>query len=133
MNSFGRGSRKHLRTVDARLQRIAHRALRITDHSITCGHRTREAQDAAFEAGNSKIQWPDGKHNRLPSVAMDVQVWPRPEKEEDLIDEQLYLLGVYKGVGQEQGIPIRTGADFNRNGRVSDNEWKDLFHVEIDE
>ena len=90
-------------------------------------------QNAAFESGNSRVRWPDGSHNKRPSQGMDVQAYPRPEEEEELIDEQLYLLGIYKGVAQEQGIPIRTGADFNRNGRVSDAEWKDLFHVEIDE
>ena len=133
MNSFGRNSRKHLATCDARLQRIAHRALQIKDHSIVCGHRNKADQNAAFDAGFSKLRWPDGSHNGKPSSGMDIQTYPRPEKEAELIDEQLYLLGIYKGVAKEQGIPLRTGADFNRDGRVSDEGWKDLFHVELDE
>jgi len=131
MNIFGRNSRKHLSTVDARLQRIAHRVLLIKDHSIIQGHRGKTAQNFAFESGNSELQWPDGKHNKRPSSAMDVQVYPRPEIESDLRDEQIYLLGIYKGVGQEQGIPVRVGMDWDNDGQIFDNGFDDGFHVEL--
>ncbi len=131
MNSFGRNSRKHLCTVDARLQRIAYRVLRIKDHSIIQGHRNKTDQDIAFANGHSQLLWPLGKHNKRPSAAMDVQTYPRPVSEDALREEQVYLLGIYKGVGQEQGIPIRTGADWDNDGEISDNGWDDLFHIEL--
>ena len=135
MNNFGRNSRKHLCTADARLQRIAHRVLRIKDHSIIQGHRGKRSQDAAFNADPPRtyLPWPKGKHNKKPSLAIDVQTYPRPDGEEAIREEQIYLLGIYKGVAQEQGILVRTGADFDRDGQVSDSTWYDLFHVEIDE
>lgn len=133
MHTFGRNSRKHLATSDARLQRIAHRVLRIKDHSIIQGHRSKEEQDKAFASGNSKLKWPNGKHNKLPSLAMDVQTYPVPENQQDLREEQYYLLGLYKGVAMEQGIPMRTGADWDRDGEIADNGFDDLFHTEIDD
>ncbi len=81
--------------------------------------------------GNSKLQWPEGKHNGIPSRALDAQTYPRPEKKQDLRAEQFYLLGLYVGVGIEMGIELRTGADWDSDGEVSDNGWDDLFHVEI--
>ena len=133
MNSFGRSSRAQLATCDARLQTIAHRVLRIKDHSIIKGHRPKIEQNAAFASGASKLQWPNGKHNKNPSLAIDIQTYPRPDGEQELREEQFYLLGLYRGVGSATGVTIRTGADWDRDGEVSDNGWDDLFHVEIDE
>jgi len=133
MSSFGRESRRQLSTADPRLQRIAARVLRLKDHSIIKGHRSKIKQNAAFASGNSKLEWPKGKHNGRPSKAMDVQTYPRPDDEQELREEQIYLLGIYKGVAQEQGIPIRTGMDWDRDGKIADNDFDDGFHLEIDE
>ena len=130
MNSFGRASRKNLSTVDGQGQKLARRVLKIKDHSIIQGHRPEDEQNAAFDSGNSKLRWPDGKHNRLPSVAMDVQTYPVPETEQELREEQLYLLGLYKGIGSEMDMDIRTGADWDRDGEIADNGFDDFFHVE---
>ena len=159
MNKFGKASRKHLSTVDGRGQDVAHRVLLIKDHSIIQGHRNKEKQNSAFDAGYSKLRWADGKHNALPSLAMDVETYPRPPqselskefeqeiegndnyifkkvalalKEQPLRNEQFYLLGMYKGVASERGYPSRSGADFDRDGQVSDSTWFDLFHWELD-
>ena len=112
---------------------MANRVLQLKDHSIICGHRSQPDQDEAFDLGNSKKQWPDGKHNTLPSIAMDVQVYPRPEKDQDLREEQIYLLGIYKGVAKEQGLPVRVGMDWDNDGEIADNGFDDSFHVELRE
>jgi len=132
-NRFGRSSRKHLSTVDGRGQQLAHKVLKIKDHSIIQGHRNKPKQNQAFREGFSQLQWPKGKHNQLPSLAWDVQAYPAPDNDADLREEQIYLLGLYKGVGYGDGIIIRTGADFDSDGQVSDSTWYDLFHVEIDD
>jgi len=131
VNSFGRNSRKHLATCDARLQRIAHRVLRIKDHSIICGHRNKADQNKAFDEGNSELRWSFGKHNKLPSYAMDVQTYPRPVSQDALREDQIYLLGIYKGVAQEQGLPVRVGMDWDNDGEIADNGFDDSFHVEL--
>ncbi len=128
---FGFDSSAALATADDRLQRIAHKVLLIKDHSILKGHRPENEQNEAFEDGNSKLQWPTGKHNAEPSKALDVQTYPRPPYEGDLRSEQFYLLGLYVGIGAELGIELITGADWDDDGEVTDNGWDDLFHVEI--
>lgn len=133
VNVFSKRSLAELGTCDPRLVRIAHRVLLIKDHSIVKGHRTKEEQDAAYAAGASQLRWPTGKHNAFPSKAMDVQTYPVPANERDLREEQLYLLGMYKAIASMMGIPLRTGADWDRDGQVADNAFDDFFHVEIDE
>ena len=132
MNRFGKRSRANLSTADERLQKVAHHVLMIKDHSVIKGHRGKDEQDEAVRTGNSKVSWPMGKHNKVPSLAIDVQTYPRPEGQA-LREDQLYLLGLYKGVGEMLGIPIRTGGDWDRDGEIADNNFDDFFHVEIDE
>jgi len=107
--------------------------LQIKDHSVIKGHRGEEEQHQAFVDGNSELDWPDGNHNAYPSKAQDVQAYPFPEKESEQREEQLYLLGLYKGVAYMRGIPLRTGADWDRDGEILDNGFDDFFHIEIDE
>ena len=133
MNEFGDRSNRELATCDHRLQAIAEVVLQLKDHSILKGHRGRVEQTSAFRNGFSKVQWPNGKHNALPSVALDAQTYPRPETEQELREEQFYLLGLYVGVANGMGITLRTGADWDSDGEVSDNGFDDLFHAEIKE
>ena len=133
MNRFGRNSANQLCTAHVILQKAAHIVVKIKDHSVIAGHRDCDEQDAAFKSGNSKVKWPNGKHNEMPSLAIDVQTYPRPSNEQELKEEQYYLLGLYVGVLNMLGRKARTGADWDRDGEVSDNGWDDLFHVEIDD
>ncbi len=136
MNLFGTASRANLSTANSTLQGIAAEVLLIKDHSIIKGHRNQIDQDYAHQKGNSKLKWPDGKHNKLPSNAIDVLTFPVPlgsltqTAEQMLREEQLYLLGLYAGVAFALGTTLRTGADWDRNGVISDNGFDDFFHVE---
>jgi len=133
MNKFGQASLRELSTADARFQRLSRKVLAIKDHSIIKGHRGKEEQNAAFNATpqRSKLPWPKGNHNDIPSKALDVRTYPSPDDEQALREDQLYLLGLYKGVASEMGIPLRTGADWDRDGEIADNGFDDFFHVEI--
>ena len=134
MNKFGEESLRQLRSADWDLQQIAFEVLAIKDHSILKGHRTENEQNAAFHSGNSKLLWPNGKHNAEPSMAIDVQTYPRPPLDphgDQLRDEQYYLLGLYVGVAAMRDVELVTGADWDSDGEVSDNGWDDLFHVEL--
>ncbi len=131
MNKFGVRSDAELLGADPLLRRVAYKVLKIKDHSVLKSHRPEHEQNEAFESGNSKLQWPEGKHNAWLSKALDVQTYPRPEHDRDLLPEQYYLLGLYVGIGAELGIKLRSGADWDGDGEVSDNGWDDLFHVEL--
>lgn len=133
MNKWGDESHRQRSTCDIRLNLIGDIVLQLKDHSVIKGHRTRDEQDTAFLLGNSKLRWPHGKHNKKPSIAVDVRAWPWPEDEQDQREEQLYLLGLYKGVGHMKGVRLRVGGDWDRDGEIADNGFDDLFHIEIDE
>ena len=140
MNVFGIASQTALQTADSNLKIIANMVLSIKDHSILKGHRPQGEQNAAYYGNpqRSKLKWPNGKHNALPSRAIDVQTYPLPsenlpalEYERILREEQLYLLGLYVGVASGMAIMLRTGADWDRDGVIVDNGFDDFYHVEL--
>jgi peptidoglycan L-alanyl-D-glutamate endopeptidase CwlK len=78
---YGKTSRARLETCHPVLQVLMHRAMDTCpaglDWMIVCGHRTKEEQEAAVKGGFSDVHWPNGKHNSLPSKAVDVAPWVR--------------------------------------------------------
>jgi peptidoglycan L-alanyl-D-glutamate endopeptidase CwlK len=50
--------------------------IKITDCSVLCGHRNKKDQDEAERHGFSKLKWPNSKHNKIPSTAIDVVPYP---------------------------------------------------------
>ena len=160
MNKWGGESLRQRATSNQRLNEVGDIVLQIKDHSVIKGHRNQTEQDDAFSKGHSKLKWPDGNHNAYPSKAQDVRTYPEPPKpvfdkdpsrmserelrnevkqlrkqvsEQPLREEQLYLLGLYRGVAEVMGVPLRVGGDWDRDGEIADNGFDDFFHVEIDE
>jgi hypothetical protein len=43
---------------------------------VICGHRGQQEQDAAFKSGASRVQFPNSKHNKQPSLAVDIAPAP---------------------------------------------------------
>ena len=109
MNKWGDESHRQRATSDTRLNLVGDIVLQLKDHSVIKGHRTQDEQDTAFMLGHSKLKWPHGKHNKKPSIAIDVRAYPWPDNEQDQREEQLYLLGLYRGVAHMKGIPLRVG------------------------
>jgi len=46
------------------------------DFTVLCGYRGKDEQDLAVAQGNSKVKWPNSKHNSLPSRAVDLAPYP---------------------------------------------------------
>ena len=76
MPKFGRKSRERLETCHPDLQTLFNAVIEVVDCSVTCGYRNERDQEKAFDSGNSKVHYPDGKHNSNPSTAVDVYPWP---------------------------------------------------------
>jgi peptidoglycan L-alanyl-D-glutamate endopeptidase CwlK len=71
MRKWGKESKKVYGELHPILQYYMNRVLQeVADISLICGHRGQREQNIAFEEGNSKVRWPHGKHNQLPSVAV---------------------------------------------------------------
>jgi peptidoglycan L-alanyl-D-glutamate endopeptidase CwlK len=48
----------------------------IRDITVLCGHRGKAEQDDAFARKTSKLTWPHSKHNKTPSMAVDIAPYP---------------------------------------------------------
>lgn len=130
MPSFSKTSKNRLDTCDVRLQELFNKVIIHFDCSIVCGHRNKESQNAAYESGNSKLKYPESKHNANPSKAIDVA--PYPIVWEDL-DRIRYFAGFVMGIAASKGISLRWGGDWDQDTDLSDQTFNDLVHFEIKE
>lgn len=48
----------------------------IKDITVVCGQRGKAEQDSAFKRGTSKLTYPHSKHNKTPSLAVDIAPYP---------------------------------------------------------
>lgn len=72
MPHFGDTSERNLGQCDIVLQGILRDVINFFDFSVITGHRTEEEQQKKVKEGLSQVEWPDSKHNSLPSRAVDV-------------------------------------------------------------
>ncbi len=102
---------------------------------VICGHRTKEEQDAAVSEGKSQTPWPTGKHNSLPSMAVDIVPYEHVGGKEfiDWNDRErmTYLAGFMMTEAFHQGVKLRWGGDWNSDTGLKDNKFDDLPHMEI--
>lgn len=128
MNKFGRKSIERLSTCDYRLQNIMHRVVARRDCSIVCGFRGKAEQDKAVMDGKSKVKWPNSKHNKLPSMAVDVVPWP--EKWSDRL-AFIELADIIRDEAAKESVELRWGGDWDGDGDMTDQSFNDLPHWEI--
>ena len=109
------------------------------DNTIICGHRTQEEQDKAFNEGYSKVQWPNGKHNSLPSMAVDAAPYFIDIKGIDWNDIPAicYFAGKVKAIADELydleliDHKLRWGGDWDGDNRNADQKFNDYVHFEL--
>jgi len=121
-------SLRRLGTCDPRLVDIFMEVADHIDTTIICGHRSQEDQDAAFRAGKSKVEWPEGKHNSKPSQAVDAAPYPIDWQDRE---RATLFAGVVLGLAAARGELLRWGGDWDRDWQVSDNSFDDLWHFEL--
>lgn len=131
MPQFSDISLSRLESCDHRLIKLMKEIIKFYDCTIICGRRGEEDQNTAFEEGRSKLQYPQSKHNRFPSLAVDVApyisgkgvVWDK---------KQCYAFGGFvMGVAAMLEIPIRWGGDWDMDTDINDQTFMDLVHFEI--
>ena len=129
---FSKISLDRLATCHPDLQRLFMKVIENYDCTILCGYRGQQEQDAAFAAGNSKLKYPNSKHNVNPSLAVDVMPCPVNWMDtRDNLCKIYHFIGYVKATADSLGIKIRSGSDFNRNGNLFDDKFRDLPHVEL--
>ncbi len=76
MYFYSQNSKKRLSSADPMLQTLFNEVIKRVDITIIFGHRTKEEQEAQFVAGNTKLHYPQSKHNSMPSQAVDAAPYP---------------------------------------------------------
>ena len=130
MPKFGTRSKNALHTCDERLIKVFDEVIKTVDCSVLEGHRGQSKQDKYYEEGKSKVKYPSGRHNKLPSMAVDVVPYPI-----DWNDRERFHLfaGFVLGIAKSMDINLRWGGDWNMNWEVDDNKFDDFPHFEIKE
>ena len=130
MPKFGKRSKNALSSCDERLIKVFDEVIKTVDCSVLEGHRGQSKQDKYYEEGKSKVKYPSGRHNKLPSMAVDVAPYPI-----DWNDRERFHLfaGFVLGIAKSMGINLRWGGDWNQNWFVDDNKFDDFPHFELKE
>jgi len=131
MSYFGKKSEEKLLTLHPDIQRVLKIAIKIIDFTITDGLRTKEKQTEAVNFGNSKVDYPNSKHNRSKkdditynynmSDAVDCVPypikWPDIKKQTSIeyvkrIGRFYQLAGVILAVAFIEGVKLHWGGNF---------------------
>lgn len=135
MPNFSIESKKQLMTCHPELQILFNEVIKTFDCQVLEGYRNEADQEKAFKAGNSKLQWPNGKHNHLPSYAVDVSPYP---VDWNNLSRFYWFAGFVLGTANQLKVQgkmtraIRYGGDWNQNYDITDEHGlKDLVHFEL--
>lgn len=134
MPLFSPSSSLKLSTCHQDLQRLFYEVIKHIDCSILEGHRGEEEQNKAFDQGFSKLKYPNGNHNAMPSNAVDVMEDPIDYHNEKRI---YWFAGYVQSVAQqlkEQGKmthSIRWGGNWENTSTMDSEKFFDGAHFEL--
>jgi hypothetical protein len=124
MPRFGKRSKERLKGVNAKLVNVLNQLIKIMDVTIIEGLRTESRQNELVAQGKSKTKY--SKH--LEGRAVDLAPYPIDWEDRERFH---YMGGMIRGIGQQMGVDIRWGGDWDSDGEIKDNGFDDLVHVEI--
>ena len=128
MMNFSKRSLAELATVHHDLRALFTAVNEHRPCTILQGHRNEADQNAAFASGKSKLRWPNGKHNSLPSLAVDAA--PDPV---DWSNWQAFyeFAGYVLATADAMGLNIRWGGNWNGGPVPRGQPFTDLPHFEL--
>ena len=104
MPNYSENSSKMLGTCDSDLIRLFTEVIKYRDNIITCGHRGKVAQNAAYRDGNSDFEYPDSAHNKTISRAVDAIPYPIDYHDRERL---LEFRGFVYGVASQMNIKLK--------------------------
>jgi len=128
MFEFSVKSKEKLISAHPELQHLFNEVIKVIDCTVVFGHRDEEEQEEMVRKGYSKLHYPSSKHNKKPSLAVDVVPYPIDWEDRERF---VYLAGIVKGIASQLQIKIRWGGDWNNNNDLKDQTWMDLPHYEL--
>jgi len=122
MRKWSTKSKSKLDTCHPDLILIANEVLKIHDCSVFEGHRGEEKQNKYYDAGTSSVRFPNGKHNVMPSKAIDLAPYKRGDNPYDM-ENVLFFAGVVMAIAHK----------LYEEGKISHKlKWGGSWRVEAD-
>lgn len=136
MPKYSTISKSRLATCHEDLQTLFNEVIKYYDCSIVYGHRGEIAQNQAYAEGKSQLKWPNSKHNKWPSLAVDAAPYERTAIDWGKLQSSNFagfVLGIAAMLFAEGKIThrIRSGADWDMDNDVDDTTFWDACHFEI--
>ncbi|HJY22912.1 MAG TPA: hypothetical protein VJ279_08515 [Hanamia sp.] len=134
MPQFSTESKKQLASCHPELQMLFNEVIKYYDCKVLEGYRNQADQEKAFAAGTTKLHYPNGKHNKIPSMAVDVAPYPVSWND----TKRFYwfagfvmgLAAQLKNEGKMQ-FAVRFGGDWDNDKDINDQTFNDLVHFEL--
>lgn len=116
---FSSASKSKLLQADFRLQRLFEEVIKHYDCTIVETVRGSARQNELNRTGFSDLRWPDSKHNKTPSLAVDAAPFPSLYSD---TDEFIFFGGLVCGIASVMDIPIVWGGHWDN---------PDMAHFEL--
>jgi len=100
MAKWSSKSQAKLDTCHSDIQLIANTVLEIHDCSVLEGHRGEQKQNEYYSNGTSQVKFPDGTHNTLPSMGIDIAPYKKGDDPYDM-ENVLYFAGIVMAVAHQ--------------------------------
>lgn len=127
MFAFGKHSMKFIDQLHPDLQDVLLTAINDAprDFCIICGHRSKEEQNKAYNAGNSQLKYPQSKHNKMPALAFDFAPYEKanPHIRWEDIDAFTQVAEHILETALELGVELEWGGDWE--------SFKDYPHIQL--
>jgi len=135
MPTFSQSSARKLNSCHPDLVRIFEEVIWMRDCTIIEGFRGKETQNEYYRIGKSQLKFPDGNHNKHPSMAVDVMEYysDRPHlhwtDKDGMENFANYVIGVADSLLDAGEIThkIRWGADWDGDGVRVDKDPDESF------
>jgi hypothetical protein len=127
MPKFGKRSQERLRGVDSSLVNVLNEAIKLMDLTILEGVRSKERQRELVASGASKTM----KSKHISGEAVDVTPYPVDMESVFGLHRHYYMAGLLRGIGHMMKIKLRSGADWDSDGEITDQKFNDLVHIEL--
>ena len=128
MYKFSEKSLKLIAECHPDLQRLLHEVIKVMDISILIAYRNEKDQNDAYNKGASKLKYPESKHNKIPSLAVDIAPYPIDFKD---LSSFYFLAGIISAKAEQLGIKVRWGGCWRCDNKFKENDFQDLVHFEL--
>lgn len=131
-NQFSANSKRRLDTCHEAIQAVMNIASLWVDITILDGHRGQVRQNEAYQKGYSQLKYPHSKHNKIPSLAVDIAPYPIDWKDTGrfklFIGKILMIADILLRHTEWELI---SGVDWDSDSFVKDHTFLDHPHFEL--